>query len=180
MSQGTNPSQPNPHPPQRPPNSGNHQTYENLRESARSSAKRKARILSKHRPALVRWTVATASSTPRKHEQTSTRGGCTASTARSNGSAPTVVAGDRRHGARIHRTDIISPLLSLACAETIGRHVVAQKGPLPAGTLLLRETPFAWSLHPEFSGEYCAHCLCKVLRYVRYSLLVYTRLSTKY
>lgn len=159
----------NPNPPPAPPQSllisGKHQTHTILRESARSSAERKARILFKHRPAVIRWTAAGASDTPRQQQQDSTAGGSTTavapSTARSDGPPPTVVAGDQRNGSGI-KTDLVSPLLSLVRTDSLGRHVVAQEGPLLAGTLLLRETPFAWSLHPEFSGEYCAQCLCEV------------------
>lgn len=145
---------------------GNHQTHTTLRESARSCAERKARVLFKHRPAVIRWTAAGASSTPRQQQQDCTAGGSTTvavapPTARSDDSPQTVVAGEQRNGSRI-QSDLVSPLLSLVHTESMGRHVVAQDGPLQAGTLLLRETPFAWSLHPEFSGEFCAHCLCEV------------------
>lgn len=64
------------------------------------------------------------------------------------------------------QNDVVSPLLSLASTDSVGRHVVAGGGSgagvIPAGTVLLRETPFAWSLHPEFNGAFCAHCLCEV------------------
>lgn len=72
---------------------------------------------------------------------------------------------DRSEEVRV-QNDIVSPLLSLASTDSVGRHVVAGggsgAGAIPAGTVLLRETPFAWSLHPEFNSEFCAHCLCEV------------------
>lgn len=120
------------------------QTHESLREAASRGTERKARALSKHRNALVRWTAA-GSGTPQR---------------RQHFKSATTAAVHRSEEVRL-QSDRVSPLLSLVSTESLGRHVVAA-GTLPAGTELLTETPFAWSLHPEFSGEFCAHCLHEV------------------
>lgn len=132
---------------QQPPN--DRQTHASLREAARRGAERKARALSKHRHVLVRWTAgaATMSGTLRRQHY------------KCAGDSTTAVV-DRSEEVRL-RSNHVSPLLSLVSTERLGSHVVAA-GALPAGTLLLRETPFAWSLHPEFRGEFCAHCLHEV------------------
>eukprot|EP00752_Nemacystus_decipiens_P011045 g9813.t1 len=124
------------------------QTHASLSEAARRGAQRKAGVLSKYRRVIVRWTGASGTLQRRQDFKSAGGTGCT-----------TAVV-DRREEVRL-QSDRVSPLLSLVSTERLGRHIVAA-GPLPGGTLLLKETPFAWSLHPEFSGEFCAHCLHKV------------------
>lgn len=109
-------------------------------------------MLSKYRRVLVRCTAASGTTLPPQHFKSA--GG---STDRSTTTAAVV---DRSKEVRL-KSDHVSPLLSLVSTERLGRHVVAA-GALPAGTVLLTESPFAWSLHPEFSGEFCAHCLHEV------------------
>ncbi|CAM9507598.1 unnamed protein product [Ectocarpus sp. 4 AP-2014] len=150
-------------------------THEKLREATRNGAKRKARVLSKHRAVLARWTASPATGVNPQRQQHNGANGCSTgdspaaprySGTRSSEDLPPVDAvADRSEEVRV-QNDIVSPLLSLASTDSVGRHVVAGggsgAGAIPAGTVLLRETPFAWSLHPEFDGEFCAHCLCEI------------------
>lgn len=109
-------------------------------------------MLSKHRPVLVRWTSAATSidsTLPRRPCGETVK--CASSddngSGNSNGDQPTIVQSD---------------LLSLEYTDSLGRHLVAGVATIPAGTVLFRESPFAWCLRPEFAGDFCAHCLREV------------------
>lgn len=137
-----------------------------LREAARNGAERKARVLSKHRQVLARWTSATTRGTPRRqsprqHVKGNGDTALASSAVSSDGPPSSTTAVAVQVEELRTQSDLVSPLLSLVSTERLGRHVVAAEA-IPPGTMLLRETPFAWSLHPEFSGEFCAHCLCEV------------------
>lgn len=136
------------------------QTHESLREAASSGAERKARALFKHRRVIARWTAGAAKSGDLRRQHFKRAGGG------NNGSSTTTEVVDRSDKEARLQNDHASPLLSLVSTERLGRHVVAA-GAIPAGKLLLRESPFAWSLHPEFSAEFCAHCLHEVTIYSR-------------
>ena len=146
------------------------ETHSSFREAARGGAERKARVLSRHRPALVRWAVAATSDIPRRrqHRQHSKRGNsggaayASSAAAGDDESPPTAaVAGQTGELRTNNSSGFVSPLLSLVSTERLGRHLVAAEA-IPPGTSLLRETPLAWCLHPAFSGDFCAHCLDEV------------------
>lgn len=135
-----------------------------LREETSRNASRKARVLSKHRSVLVRWEEIPTTNSPapkmmpcsplkQDHPPFSNQDGKVAST--------NDTAGIKRTSATFP-VFIRSDLLSLKHNENLGRHLVAIEAPIPIGTLLLRERPYAWCLQPELSGELCAHCLHKV------------------
>ena len=126
-------------------------------------------MLSRHRPALVRWAVAATSDIPRRrqHRQHSKRGNSGGATYASSAavgddeSPPTAAVAGQTGELRTNSSGFVSPLLSLVSTERLGRHLVAAEA-IPPGTSLLRETPLAWCLHPAFSGDFCAHCLDEV------------------
>lgn len=132
-----------------------------VREETSRNASRKARVLSKHRSVLVRWEAIPTINSPapkmvpcsrlkQDHPPFSSEEGKAAST---------------EDTADINRTSATSPvfirsdLLSLKFTEDLGRHLVAIEAPVPTGTLLLTERPYAWCLQRELAGELCAHCL---------------------
>lgn len=142
------------------------QVHSQLREETSRNASRKARVLSKHRSVLVQWEAIPTINSPapktvpcsrlkQDHPPFSNQDGKVASTKDT--------AGIKRTSATFP-VFIRSDLLSLKYTDDLGRHLVAIEAPIPTGTLLLRERPYAWCLQPELAGELCAHCLHDVRR----------------
>ena len=135
-------------------------------ESSRN-ASRKARVLSNYRHVLLRWAALAA---------TNSHASTTASSSRNTQGRPTTtahrgrrVASNSKGAADVPGTSPITPpvllrsdLLSLKISDDVGRHLVARAARVSAGTLLLREHPYAWCLQPKLAGQLCAHCLFEV------------------
>ncbi|CAM9634823.1 unnamed protein product [Scytosiphon promiscuus] len=148
------------------------------RAAVRRGAARKARALSKHRPVLVRWAPATTcagalkqpqrrrrrSRQQQQHTQTginTSNIGSSSSRASGETLLPATTAADRNQEVRLDGDHAKTQLL-LVTTESLGRHIVAGTGGIPAGKVVLKEAPYAWALHSEFDGDFCAECLLEI------------------
>lgn len=160
------------------------QTHADSSDAIRENAERKARALWKHRAALVRWTSKEIAASSAADAAPPTRRGAfhnnntknlkntTGTNAATTPIKDSTIQSGNDRCTSITTTIVRRDLLSLVSAEGLGRHVVAGTAgagagaatatAIPAGTLLLREMPFAWCVQPEFADELCAHCLREV------------------
>lgn len=134
------------------------QKHAGIRLAACRNANRKALALFNHRSAIVRWTSAEeANGDDANHScplQPVSNAAVAAKPATTNESW---CDSDSSLEAELLRKD----LLSMVPFEGLGRHLVASTD-IPAGTVLIREWPFAWCLEKELAAKCCPHCLGEV------------------
>lgn len=157
------------------PHTDSTRTHAGVRGEARGNAMRKARVLFKHRSALIRWTAdrqTDEDNQVRPPPQLDVKNAATATRTETNQNGQVASAEEIEFVRR--------DLLRLASSERLGRHLVAEAS-IPAGTVLIRERPFAWCIEPEFAAEFCAHCLREVRReQVRLTLFLFSEGAQAY